>query len=101
MPVPNRRSTAFTSSAAIVSSSKAGQPADGSSIMLRPGREETVMDLRFSPDELAFRDELRAFIRDHLPEDIRERMRLGYAPRKEDTGRWHGSLNKGGREGPE
>ena len=40
------------------------------------------MDLRFDEDELAFRDELRAFIRDHLPDDIRERMRLGYAPRK-------------------
>src|SRR6266481_1506608 len=96
MPEPNRCSTAFTSSAAIVSSSKAGQPADGSSIMLRPGREETVMDLRFSPDELAFRDELRAFIRDHLPEDIRERMRLGYAPRKEDTVRWQRILNERG-----
>ena len=46
------------------------------------------MDLRFTSDELAFRDELRAFIRDHLPDDIRERMRLGYAPRKEDTVRW-------------
>ena len=42
------------------------------------------MDLRFTSDELEFRDELRAFIRDHLPDDIRERMRLGYAPRKED-----------------
>jgi hypothetical protein len=43
------------------------------------------LDLRFSADELAFRDELRAFIHDHLPDDIRERMRLGYSPRKEDT----------------
>ena len=43
------------------------------------------MDLRFTPEELAFRDEVRAFIRDNLPGDIRERMRLGYAPRKEDT----------------
>jgi hypothetical protein len=50
--------------------------------------EEMVMDLRFTAEELAFRDELRAFIRDHLPDDIRERMRLGYAPRKEDTVRW-------------
>src|SRR6516164_2541373 len=43
------------------------------------------MDLRFTSDELAFRDELRAFIRDHLPDDIRERMRLGYSPRKHGT----------------
>src|SRR3984893_19217759 len=54
------------------------------------------MDLRFTVDELAFRDELRAFIRDHLPEDIRERMRLGYAPRKEDTVRWQRILNERG-----
>ena len=25
------------------------------------------MDLRFTPEELAFRDEVRAFIRDNLP----------------------------------
>ena len=30
------------------------------------------MDLRFSAEELAFRDELRAFIRDNLPTDIRD-----------------------------
>src|SRR5271167_4777386 len=52
------------------------------------------MDLRFTADELAFRDELRAFIRDHLPDDICERMRLGYAPRKEDTVRWQRILNE-------
>ena len=54
------------------------------------------MDLRFTSDELEFRDELRAFIRDHLPGDIRERMRLGYAPRKEDTVRWQRILNERG-----
>jgi hypothetical protein len=31
------------------------------------------MDLGFTSEELAFRDELRAFIRDQLPDDIRER----------------------------
>src|SRR6516164_8565977 len=54
------------------------------------------MDLRFTADELAFREEFRAFIRDHLPDDIRERMRLGYAPRKEDTVRWQRILNERG-----
>ena len=54
------------------------------------------MDLGFTADEVAFRDELRAFIRDHLPDDIRERMRLGYAPRKEDTVRWQRILNERG-----
>ena len=34
---------------------------------------------------------------DHKPDDIRERMRLGYAPRNEDTVRWQRILN--GRAG--
>jgi alkylation response protein AidB-like acyl-CoA dehydrogenase len=54
------------------------------------------MDLSFTPEELAFRDEVRAFIRDNLPTDIRDRMRLGYAPRKEDQIRWQRILNKQG-----
>ena len=52
------------------------------------------MDLRFSADEIAFRDELRAFIRDNLPADIRDKMRLGYGAEKEDTIRWQRILNK-------
>src|SRR5246127_1067213 len=52
------------------------------------------MDLRYTADELAFRDEFRAFVRDHLPDDIRERMRLGHAPRKEDTVTWQRILNR-------
>src|SRR5882672_5657541 len=64
--------------------------------MPQPAREEMTMDLRFTADELAFRDELRAFIRNNLPDDIRERIRLGYAPRKEDTVRWQRILNSRG-----
>jgi len=54
------------------------------------------MDLSFSADELAFRDELRGFIADNLPDDIRQRMRLGYSPEKEDTRRWQRILNAKG-----
>jgi alkylation response protein AidB-like acyl-CoA dehydrogenase len=54
------------------------------------------MDLAFTPEEIAFRDEVRAFIRDNLPTDIRDRMRLGHSPRKEDTVRWQRILNKKG-----
>jgi alkylation response protein AidB-like acyl-CoA dehydrogenase len=54
------------------------------------------MDLRFTPEEVAFRDEVRAFIRDNLPPDIRERMRLGYSPRKEDIVAWQRILNRRG-----
>ena len=57
------------------------------------------MDLAFTPEEIAFRDEVRAFIRDNLPTDIRDRMRLGHSPRKEDTVRWQRILNKKGWAG--
>ena len=39
---------------------------------------------------------MRAFIRDNLPDDIRERMRLGYPPEKDDTIRWQRILNQKG-----
>ena len=32
------------------------------------------MDLRFTPQELAFRDEVRGFMRASLPEPIRRKM---------------------------
>ena len=54
------------------------------------------MDLRFTPEETAFREEVRAFIRDSLPADIRERMRLGYPAGKQDTVTWQRILNKKG-----
>ncbi len=58
------------------------------------------MDLRFTPEEVAFRDEVRAFIRENLPADIRERMRLGYPPRKQDTVAWQRILNRKGWAAP-
>jgi alkylation response protein AidB-like acyl-CoA dehydrogenase len=54
------------------------------------------MDLRFTPEETAFREDVRAFIRDNLPADIRERLRLGYPPRKQDTVTWQRILNARG-----
>ena len=54
------------------------------------------MDLRFTPEETAFREEVRAFIRDNLPAETRERMRLGYPPRKQDTIAWMRILNAHG-----
>jgi alkylation response protein AidB-like acyl-CoA dehydrogenase len=54
------------------------------------------MDLRFSAEELTFRDELRAFIAANLPDDIREKMRLGHSAEKEDTRRWQRILNERG-----
>src|SRR5271156_6342075 len=54
------------------------------------------MDLRFTPEELAFREEVRTFIRENLPADTRDRMKLGHPPRKEDTIRWQRILNNKG-----
>ena len=54
------------------------------------------MDPRLHAEEIAFRDEVRAFIRDNLPTDIRDRMRLGHSARKEDTVRWQRITNKKG-----
>ena len=57
------------------------------------------MDLRLTPEEIAFREEVRTFIRENLPTDIRDHMRLGHPPRKEDTVRWQRILNKKGWAG--
>src|SRR6202012_4687133 len=65
----------------------------------RARREDPDMDLRFTPEETTFREEVRAFIRDNLPTDIRDRMRLGHGPRKEDTVRWQRILNAKGWAG--
>jgi alkylation response protein AidB-like acyl-CoA dehydrogenase len=54
------------------------------------------MDLRFTPEENAFREEVRGFIRENLPEDFRKRLRIGYPARKQDTVTWQRILNKRG-----
>ena len=54
------------------------------------------MDLNFSPEEEAFRAEVREFLRVELPEEIRERLRLGRRLRKEDMVRWQRILHARG-----
>jgi len=46
------------------------------------------MDLRFTEDELAFRDEVRAFFREALPVDIRQNIVAGRHTSKEELVRW-------------
>ncbi|WP_326540570.1 acyl-CoA dehydrogenase family protein [Pseudorhodoferax sp.] len=58
------------------------------------------MQLRFTPEQAAFRDEVRAFIRERLPRDIRERMRAGHPARKQDTIAWQRILNERGWAAP-
>ncbi|RBP16464.1 pimeloyl-CoA dehydrogenase large subunit [Roseiarcus fermentans] len=46
------------------------------------------MDLRLTEDELAFRGEVRAFVRDNLPASIREKSVAGRRLAKDDYVRW-------------
>jgi pimeloyl-CoA dehydrogenase large subunit len=54
------------------------------------------MDLRFTPAETAFRDEVRAFFKASLPKEIRDRMVSGHHPRKDDIVTWQRILNAKG-----
>ena len=57
------------------------------------------MDLQYTAEETAFRDEVRTFIRENLPAEIHQRMRLGYPPSKQDTVTWQRILNAHGWAG--
>src|SRR6516162_4556660 len=54
------------------------------------------MDLRFTPEELAFRDEVRTFMRTALPTDIRSKLVEGRRLKKDDLVVWQRILNAKG-----
>ncbi|MCH7629018.1 MAG: acyl-CoA dehydrogenase family protein [Proteobacteria bacterium] len=54
------------------------------------------MDLEFSPEEIAFRDEVRAFITEHYPQQLRGKQDEGDDLTKEDFLSWHRVLAKKG-----
>ncbi len=54
------------------------------------------MDLRFTPDEIAFRDEVRAFMRAALPAPIRRKMVEARRLEKDDIVTWQRILNAKG-----
>src|SRR6266851_3297299 len=54
------------------------------------------MDLRFTPEELAFRDEVRAFFRTNLPTGIRDKLVAGKKLAKDDIITWQRILNAKG-----
>ncbi|MEO8672734.1 MAG: acyl-CoA dehydrogenase family protein [Tahibacter sp.] len=59
------------------------------------------MDLDFSTAELAFRDEVRDFLRTRLPADLRDRVTAGDDSRvKQDIPRWQAILHERGWGGP-
>jgi pimeloyl-CoA dehydrogenase large subunit len=55
----------------------------------RIGRDrETVMDLRFTPDEIGFREEVREFFRTSLPSGLRTKTERGQLPTKAEMQAW-------------
>jgi alkylation response protein AidB-like acyl-CoA dehydrogenase len=54
------------------------------------------MDLNYSPEELAFRDEVRDWLKENLPEDLRRKSAEGEHFGKEDLLRWHRILAQKG-----
>ena len=54
------------------------------------------MDLRFTDDEFAFRQEVRAFIRENVPEDVSAAMKAGRSVSKDGMVRWTRILNQKG-----
>ena len=54
------------------------------------------MDLSFTPEELAFRDEVRAFLRDKVPARLTAKVRDGVHLTKADHEAWHAILNEQG-----
>ena len=58
------------------------------------------MDLTFSSDELAFRDEVRAFLSSNLPADTRRKVLEGFEVSRDETVRWHQALHRRGWGGP-
>lgn len=58
------------------------------------------MDFRLTPEQEAFRTEVRAFIQERLPDDIRQRLAIGHPARKEDVVRFQRILNERGWAAP-
>src|SRR6202167_4302119 len=54
------------------------------------------MDLRFTDDELAFREQVRAFLKANLPASTRQKIVEGRHPSKDDMVTWTRVLNKHG-----
>jgi alkylation response protein AidB-like acyl-CoA dehydrogenase len=58
------------------------------------------MDLDYSPEETAFRDEVRTWLRANLPEDLRTKVARYEELSREDLLRWHRILAKKGWVAP-
>lgn len=54
------------------------------------------MDLQFTPEEEAFRTEVRAFLKESLPPELAAKVRAGQRLTRFDQENWHAILNKKG-----
>lgn len=54
------------------------------------------MDLSFSPEDEAFRDEVRTFLKDKMPAEFAAKVREGREMTKAEVERWHAILNEHG-----
>jgi len=54
------------------------------------------MDLQFTPEEQAFREEVQAFLKDKLPPHISGKVKAGQRLSKQDQEEWHALLNERG-----
>ena len=54
------------------------------------------MDLSYSDEEKAFRDEVRSFLKEKLPKELSDKVRSGNELVKADIERWHAILNDQG-----
>ncbi|MEM9966753.1 MAG: acyl-CoA dehydrogenase family protein [Pseudomonadota bacterium] len=54
------------------------------------------MDLSYSEEEIAFRDEVRSFLKEKLPKEMSDVIRAGGELDKAAMERWHGILNSQG-----
>ena len=54
------------------------------------------MDLNFTPEDEAFREEVRSFLREKLPARLSDKVRQGQRLTKEDMEEWHAILNEKG-----
>src|SRR5690606_22474256 len=60
----------------------------------------SCMDLNFTPEQQAFREEVRTFIREQLPSDISRRVKRGVHTRAEDYVTWQKILHRKGWGAP-
>jgi pimeloyl-CoA dehydrogenase len=58
------------------------------------------MDLQLDAGQAAFRDEVRRFLRERLPAALRERVRQGLRPSREDIVQWQRTLHERGWAAP-